>query len=556
MKHFILKSIKVFAISAVVMLLSISAFGQKKNIAPDAATNCQGSGGVTPYCYGWNTINDKNTGTCGRQTAFVWTTAPANGTEWMEWIWTSSKVIDEIQIFHAQTSGRFLTGGTIQKWDGSAWIDHYTFSGLSQSNCENTVKFPPFSSTGMRIAKFVAGTGQNSNMNYREIEIYEIPAPLNVGINSLSSPSNTCTSTQDIIASLSNNGINRVDSAIIDWSINGTQQARVYYNMYPNFKIKDTLASGQNAKITLKSAYALADYTNYTFKIWSSMPNGKADTINGDDTLNSKLNFLGSPKNPTTTDIKRCGVGSAQLNATPGDAKDVVLWWDKPTGGTSIGEGKTINSPFLWKTDSFYAEAIRAAQTTEFGNGFNGGTIVTGVTNDYNGGMFDLTVGASTIMLDSLLFRTYQFVPGTTYELYYKKGGFNGFTTNASAWTKLSDGAGACYQTGSGNILAVRNLKLILEANAVYGFYFTTTPTTGNDIYLNSGNTAASNGDISLQGGSVMWGQFGSTGVYTVWSIDVRAGYRKTCPSSGRAKSSSNYCSIGNRCNHDGINPI
>ncbi len=55
MKHFILKSIKVFATSAVVMLLSISAFGQKKNIAPDAATNCQGSGGVTPYCYGIGT---------------------------------------------------------------------------------------------------------------------------------------------------------------------------------------------------------------------------------------------------------------------------------------------------------------------------------------------------------------------------------------------------------------------------------------------------------------------------------------------------------------------
>jgi PKD repeat protein len=537
MKQLLLKTFKVITTSAAVLLMTMSSYGQKKNIAPDAATNCQGSGGVTPYCWNWNRINDKGTGTCGSQEAFVWTTAPANGSEWMEWVWTSSKVIDEVKIYHAQTTGRFLTGGVIQKWTGSAWVDHYTFSGLSQSNCENTIKFTPFSSTGMRIAKFVAGTGQNSNMNYREIEIFEIPAPLNAGMLNLSSPSNTCTSLQDIAASLSNNGINRIDSAVIDWSINGTMMSTIKYNMYPNFKLSDTLASGQNKKITLATNYALTDYTNYTFKIWSSLPNGKADTINGDDTLTSKLNFLGSPTNPTTTDIKRCGVGTVQLTATPGDAKDVVLWWNKPTGGTSIGEGKTITSPFLWETDSFYAEAIRAAQTTEFGNGFNGGTIVTASTNDYNGGMFDMTIGTSTIMLDSLLFRTWQFIPGTTYELYYKKGGFNGFTTNASAWTKLSDGAGDCYQTGNGNILAVRNLKLILEANAVYGFYFTTSPTTGNDIYLNNGNTAYSNGDITLQGGSVMWGQFGSTGVYTTWSVDVRAGYRKTCPSSGRAKS-------------------
>ncbi len=535
MKKNLLNLLRVLTTSVVVLLMSFNTFGQK-NVAPEA--NCSHSGGGAGT-YAPTLYNDVSIASCGA-TPWGWTSGSStSGTgAWILFDWgTKTKTVNKLKFFYGQTNGRFLDGGTIQAWDGSAWVTKHTFSGLTVQ-CENTVSFTAFSTTQLRITNFnMAAVGQTSNPNFREIEIYEVSAPLNMGILGMPSPSNTCTSTQDIVTSLGNIGLLRIDSAIVEWSINGTPQTSVKYNMYPNFKLSDTLAAGQSAKVTLKSAFALTDYTNYDFKIWSSMPNGKADTVNQDDTLNSKLNFLGSPKNPTTTDIKRCGVGSAQLNATPGDAKDVVLWWDKPTGGTSIGEGKTINSPFLWKTDSFYAEAIRAAQTTEFGNGFNGGTIVTGVTNDYNGGMFDLTVGASTIMLDSLLFRTYQFVPGTTYELYYKKGGFNGFTTNSSAWTKLSDGAGACYQTGSGNILAVRNLKLILEANAVYGFYFTTTPTTGNDIYLNSGNTAASNGDISLQGGSVLWGQFGTTGVYTVWTLDVRAGYRKTCPSSGRAKS-------------------
>jgi PKD repeat protein len=86
--------------------------------------------------------------------------------------------MNKITIHHAQTTGRFLAGGVIQRWNGSAYVNHHTFSGLSQANCVNDVVFPTMTSTRLRITSFVMGpTGQNSNVNFREIEVWNAPPP-------------------------------------------------------------------------------------------------------------------------------------------------------------------------------------------------------------------------------------------------------------------------------------------------------------------------------------------------------------------------------------------
>jgi PKD repeat protein len=156
-------------------LISFSIFQTKAqiaNIAPSATANAFGAGQVG---WQWTQINDNIYGTCGTQLAFVWTAAPPNGTEYMDWVWPSTKTIGKVVIFHAQTTGRFLTGGTIQRWNGSAWVNHHTFSGLNQANCDNEIIFPTLmTSTRLRITNLtLTGTGQNSNPNFREIEIWE-----------------------------------------------------------------------------------------------------------------------------------------------------------------------------------------------------------------------------------------------------------------------------------------------------------------------------------------------------------------------------------------------
>jgi len=149
------------------MLFSQSLFAQT-NIAPLAtasASTCN-----TGPC---SALNNGVYGTCGTQEMWITTSGPPNGTEWLEFTWSSAVSMDKITIHHAQTTGRFLAGGTIQRWNGSAYVNHHTFSGLNQANCINDVLFPVMTSTRLRITGFVMGaTGQNSNPNFREIEVF------------------------------------------------------------------------------------------------------------------------------------------------------------------------------------------------------------------------------------------------------------------------------------------------------------------------------------------------------------------------------------------------
>ena len=162
--------------TVLLLLLASSLSSQAQNIAPLATATGNGSGTFTPYLWNWNRINDLSLGTCGGQEAFIWTTTPPNGTEYMEWSWNQTYPINKITIHHGQTTGRFLTGGTIQYWNGSSWINHYTFSGLPQV-CINDITFPIVVTDKLRITNWTAGTGQQSNLNFREIEIWQGALP-------------------------------------------------------------------------------------------------------------------------------------------------------------------------------------------------------------------------------------------------------------------------------------------------------------------------------------------------------------------------------------------
>ncbi|MCG9879770.1 MAG: hypothetical protein MH472_04155, partial [Bacteroidia bacterium] len=155
------------------MVLSSWNLWAQTNIAPLAvagASTCN-----TGPC---STLNDLNFGTCGTQQMWITTATPPNGTEWLEFVWPTAQSMNKITIHHAQTTGRFLAGGIIQRWNGSAYVNHHTFSGLPQANCINDVNFPTMTSTRLRITGFVMGpTGQQSNVNFREIEIWNAPPP-------------------------------------------------------------------------------------------------------------------------------------------------------------------------------------------------------------------------------------------------------------------------------------------------------------------------------------------------------------------------------------------
>ena len=140
------------------------------NIAPLAvasASTCN-----TGAC---STLNDLNLGTCGTQSIWITSSASNPGSNvFIQFIWPTAHTINKMTIHVGSSTTRFLTGGTIQIWNGTSWINHTTFT-QSPGVCSYDIVFSSVSTTRLRIIDITVGGSQSSNVNFREIEIYDVP---------------------------------------------------------------------------------------------------------------------------------------------------------------------------------------------------------------------------------------------------------------------------------------------------------------------------------------------------------------------------------------------
>jgi PKD repeat protein len=263
---------KKFLLSLGVSVIACFGYSQS-NIAPQAtagASTCN-----TGPC---STLNDLNLGNCGSQEMWISTSSPPSstpGVDWLRFDWPSVRVFDEFIIHHAEDNSRFLTGGLIQYWDGSNWVNHTTFSNLPMQ-CINSVTFPAIVSDRVRITAFqMTGSGQTSNPNFREIEVIEA-IPDDAGVTMIDTPNVPDCLNDKLVIRLNNLGSDTLYNASIDWSVNGVQQNTVLW-------------SGQ-----VEEAGGISDPVfigNYnwnmgdTIKVWTSMPNGQPDLLSDNDTL-------------------------------------------------------------------------------------------------------------------------------------------------------------------------------------------------------------------------------------------------------------------------------
>lgn len=278
MKHF---TIQKFIFGLCLFFLSGMVQSQT-NIAPNAvasASTCN-----TGPC---TTLNDLNYGTCGSQSMWISTSSPPSstpGVNYIDFVWPSAQTFGEIHIFLAQTNARQLTGATLQRWDGSSWVTFHSYSlGQLSGICDYNVTFPPVTSPRLRITSFeMAGPGQTSNANFREIEIYSASlAPNDCGVASIDQPASVpCGGgTANVVVTIANFGTNQVIPVTVNWSVNGVLQApSVYSTMLDTFNgvLPNT------AQITLGSA-SITGTTE--IKAWTSMPNNVLDTVNVNDTV-------------------------------------------------------------------------------------------------------------------------------------------------------------------------------------------------------------------------------------------------------------------------------
>jgi hypothetical protein len=279
-----LKKAKITCWLSVFMLFGFSKLNAQVNIAPNAvvtASTCN-----TGAC---SVLNDQNYGTCGTQLMWISTSSPPDptpGVNWIEWNWPNPESFDEMVIHHAQNNARFLTGATMQYWDGTSWVNHHTFSNLPMQ-CINSITFPRLTTNRMRITSFqMTGTGQTSNPNFREIEIFSAPtSPNDAGVSMLVAPNAFCPGVEDIVVRVQNFGVNVINFVTLNWRVNGVTQPSV---LVPG--PIDTVGGANPFFVDVNlGPWTFAANTPYTIEAWTTLPNGMIDTNTFNDSLNRTI---------------------------------------------------------------------------------------------------------------------------------------------------------------------------------------------------------------------------------------------------------------------------
>ncbi|MEQ8360470.1 MAG: T9SS type A sorting domain-containing protein [Cytophagales bacterium] len=172
------------------------------------------------------------------------------------------------------------------------------------------------------------------------IEVYwefPITAPNDVGIVSIDSPTVFCPGLFDIYATIRNFGINQIDSAIINWSIDGVLQTPVNYVGF----LDTTGGTGSNTASVLLGTNNFASNNPYTISAWTSMPNGVLDTITQNDTIVEIIQSnLPPPANITASALFST---QATINWTGGSANS-WLYQNLPAGTTPTGISTALSN--------------------------------------------------------------------------------------------------------------------------------------------------------------------------------------------------------------------
>src|SRR5690606_33891506 len=111
------------------------------NIAPLATPShstptTSGAGIYSPANYNDGVISP-GTGTFG----WVSATNTSDTSAWIKFEWPVEESINKIIFYPDDINTRTLTGATIQYWDGSAWVNHYSYN-VAPSNMYTIIFYP------------------------------------------------------------------------------------------------------------------------------------------------------------------------------------------------------------------------------------------------------------------------------------------------------------------------------------------------------------------------------------------------------------------------------
>ena len=337
------------ALLFVMLLLLGFQIQAQNNIAPLAtasASTCN-----TGPC---STLNDQNYGTCGTQQMWISTSSPPSSTphtNWIDFEWTQTYGMNKMTIHHAQNNARFLTGADLYYWNGSSWVYFYRFSNLTMQ-CINTINFPLVITNKLRITTFqMTGTGQTSNPNFREIEIFSVPlSGFDVAMENIVAPPVLGVGSQNLTVRVCNKRADTIYKADLGYQVDNNTPVTV-----SNHVFNPPIDPGQCANYTFSTPIVISSSGNYTIKTWITDPNDSTyDNNTSNDTLvwNACTGIQGTFTIGSTGDystvqsavnaLYNCGVaGPVTFNIQPGTYTERVVF-----NGEVIGASET--SPIIF----------------------------------------------------------------------------------------------------------------------------------------------------------------------------------------------------------------
>ncbi|MEO6166698.1 MAG: GEVED domain-containing protein [Chitinophagales bacterium] len=233
----------------------------------------------------------------------------------------------------------------------------------------------------------------------------------------------------------------------------------------------------------------------------------KVSCTNSAFTEEAMLQVLPVPAPPTGDSVYRCGAGKVDLEASGTGGS--ISWYDAATGGNYLGQGSLFTSPSISQSTVFWAEEGPPV-APPLPTIFIGGNIA-------DGSMFDITA-INTIVITGF---DGHIGSGQTsdLEIYYKKGSYEGFESDAEAWTFFGAENSVAGQGIGIPTPYPFEINLTIPAGYTYSFYITSKTNIINYTYGTlEGNVFASDDNIKVAEGNAIAYPFGSVTEPVQWN--------------------------------------
>jgi PKD repeat protein len=398
------------------------------------------------------------------------------------------------------------------RYDGEIWIDPP--STCSGSNCPSPgyIIRPGIGTANSNWGGINTATCGGSNQ-WMELRFKVVP-PYNWNAATVAfTKLDPCITKQDMVATIENAGKKDIDSFQVYVKVNSTTYGPTWN--------KTKIATGKQATVTVYSGFTFTPNTAYTVTVWTDKPNNNLDSFRGNDTMIYKFGFFGFKGTPNAIDTNVCGSQSLVARCIPAQAGDSVAWFSDRALAGMIGTGPKYTTKYLSSgaTYKFYAASY---------NGFSKGALNTGYTftNSWQGTMFNLTATDGDLLIDSLGINLYSVgaPPGnnTPLEIWVRQGGFSGFETDPTKWTKVWTGQILSKGTQQRTLCP---WNYTLSNGVVYGVYLNFTNGARQVPLLKPSGQTFTNADLTLQGGTMNGLDFGA--VIQTGTFDGEVFYRK-----------------------------